>query len=67
TYFRRGGGEEYFIAINCSNRPYAGVAAAPNGDYEDVTPGEDEAVRKKITLPALTLGAWDFRIYRKTK
>ncbi len=67
TFFRRGGGEEYFVAINCSSQPFSGVAAAPNGDYEDVTPGEDEAARKKITLPALTLGAWDFRIYRKLK
>ncbi|MGZ4813865.1 MAG: alpha-amylase family glycosyl hydrolase [Terriglobales bacterium] len=65
TYFRRGGGEEYFVAINCSNRPFAGVAEAPNGEYEDVTPGQDEAARKKITLPALVLNAWDFRIYRK--
>ena len=67
TYFRRGGGDEYFIAINCSNQPVAGVAAVPNGDYEDVTPGEDEASRKKLTLPAITLGAWDVRIYRKVK
>ena len=67
TYFRRGGGEQYFVAINCSNQPFAGVTAAPNGDYEDVTPGEDENARKKITLPALALGAFDFRIYRKVK
>ena len=65
TFFRRGGGEEYFIAINVSNQPYAGVADAPNGEYVDETPGLDEAVRKKITLPALALNAWDFRIYRK--
>ena len=67
TYFRRGGGEEYFVAINCSNQPYAGVAAVPHGEYEDVTPGEDEVARKKILLPALVLGAWDVRVYRKTR
>jgi len=66
TYFRRGAGEEYFVAINCSSQPFAGVTAAA-GEYEDATPGEDDAARKKITLPALTLGAWDFRIYRKVK
>jgi len=67
TYFRRGGGDEYFVAINCSNQPFAGVAAVPNGQYEDVTPGEDEAARKRISLPALTLGAWGVRIYHKVK
>jgi cyclomaltodextrinase / maltogenic alpha-amylase / neopullulanase len=64
TYFRRGGGEEYFVAINVSNRPYAGVADVA-GEYIDETPGVDEAARKKVTLPAIVLNAWDFRIYRK--
>lgn len=67
TYFRRGGGEEYFVAINCSSQPFTGVTGAPNGEYEDVTPGEDETARKRISLPALALGAWDFRIYRRVK
>jgi cyclomaltodextrinase / maltogenic alpha-amylase / neopullulanase len=67
TFFRRLAGEEYFVAINLSNQPYAGVAGAPDGDYVDETPGLDEAVRKKITLPALVLGAWDFRIYHKIR
>ena len=65
TFFRRTAGEEYFVAINLSNRPYAGVADTPNGEYIDETPGRDEAARKKVTLPALVLGAWDFRIYRR--
>ena len=67
TYFRRGGGEEYFIAINCSNRPFTGVAGVADGQYEDVTPGQNEASRQKVMLPALVLNAWDFRIYRKVK
>ena len=67
TYFRRGAGEEYFVAINVSNQPYVGVADAPNGEYQDETPGLDEAAREKITLPALVLNAWDFRIYRKVR
>lgn len=67
TFFRRGAGEEYFVAINCSSQPFTGVAGVPNAEYEDVTPGEDESARKKISLPALALGAWDFRIYRRVK
>lgn len=65
TYFRRGAGEEYFVAINVSNRPYAGVADVGDGQYVDETPGLDEAARKKISLPAIVLNAWDFRIYKK--
>jgi len=67
TFFRRGGGEEYFVAINVSNRPYAGVASVPTGEYVDETPGLDEETRKKITVPAVVLNAWDIRIYRKVR
>ena len=65
TFFRRGGCEEYFVAINASNRPYAGVADVPSGEYIDETPGLDEGSRKKASPPAVALNAWDFRIYRK--
>jgi len=41
------------------------VADAPAGEYVDETPGLDDAAGKKISLPALVLKAWDFRIYRK--
>ncbi len=67
TFMRRGGGEEYFVAINLTNQPYAGMAAIPNGEYVDETPGRDEAARKQVTLPALALGAWESRIYRKVR
>ena len=65
TFFRRAAGEEYFVAINVSNQPYASVVDAPNGEYVDQTPGLDETARKKTTLPVLILNGWDFRIYRK--
>ncbi len=63
TFVRRGGGETYFVAINVSNQPFVGVADIPAGDYVDETPGV-EAGQRKVTLPALALNAWDFRIYR---
>ncbi len=63
TYFRRGGGEEYFVAVNFSNQPFSGTVEAPAGDYVDETPAAGFE-HKHITLPALTLGAWEFRIYR---
>ena len=67
TYIRRSGGEEYFVAVNLSNRPYAGVVNTASGEYLDETPGRDEAARKQVMLPALVLNAWDFRIYRKVR
>ena len=67
TFFRRGGGEEYFVAINLSNRPFTGVAEAPTGEYRDETPGLAASKRAAITLPALALGAWDFRIFRQVR
>jgi glycosidase len=67
TYMRRTAGEEYFVAINLSNRPYAGVANVANGEYRDETPGRGDAARKNVTLPALVLNAWDIRIYRKVQ
>jgi cyclomaltodextrinase len=65
TFFRRGGGEEYFVAINVSNQPYAGVVDAPNGEYVDETPGRQESTRRNTMPPTLVLNGWDFRIYRK--
>ena len=67
TFFRRGGGEEYFVAINVSNQPFVGIVAVPAGSYEDQTPGKKDAKLSKTTLPALALGAWEFRIWRKTQ
>jgi len=67
TFFRRAAPEEYFVAINVSNQPYAGMVDAPSGEYVDETPNLDQAARKKIALPALVLNGWDFRIYRKVR
>ena len=65
TYFRRSSAEEYLIAINVSNRPFAGVVAAPSGQYEDQTPVVGDRKPTAATLPALALEAWEFRIWKK--
>ncbi len=64
TYIRRGGGEEFLVAVNTSNQPFTGIVDAVNGDYTDVTPGQDA---KRISLPAIALDAFGFRIYQKLK
>jgi len=48
TFFRHGDGEEYFVAINVSNQPCAGVADAPAGEYMDETPGFDHAAGRRF-------------------
>jgi glycosidase len=64
TYVRRDRNEEFLIAINTSNRPYVGVVPV-SGRYEDMTPGVER--KSAVTLPALSLNAWEFRIYRKAQ
>lgn len=61
TYIRRGEGEEFLIAINCSNRPYRGhVQVAAGAPWHEVT-------QNKLGggLPDLPLSAWEFRIFRQ--
>jgi glycosidase len=64
TYLRKGPGEEFFVAINLSNRPVVAAVDLPAGNYEDVTPALDPAKRRPAS-PVLALDAWGFRIYRK--
>ncbi|MBZ5728453.1 MAG: DUF3459 domain-containing protein [Acidobacteriia bacterium] len=61
TYSRKGGGEEFLIAINCSSRPFFGTVEAA-GRFSDVTPGRRTAA---VALPVLSLDAWGFRIFRR--
>ena len=56
------------MAINMSNQPFVGVVALPVGEYTDETPRVgDAAAAASVTLPALSLGAWEFRIFRKVR
>ncbi len=63
TFVRRGGGEEFLIAINCSNRPFFGSVEAA-ASFDDVTPqyGQKKA---DLALPALSLEAWGFRVLKR--
>ena len=63
SFLRHDGNEELLVAINLSNRPFAGVVEVTNGaSFKDVTP--DSVSRDRIAgLPALTLDSWGFRIF----
>jgi cyclomaltodextrinase / maltogenic alpha-amylase / neopullulanase len=64
TYLRKAPGEEFFVAINLSNRPVVASVDLPSGNYEDVTPGLGASQRKPAGA-VLALDAWGFRIYRR--
>ena len=78
TYLRRTKGEEVLVTINLSNRPFAGaVKSTALQGFVDVTPevgaplppdapAPARAARKRtVELPALTLDAWGYRIFRR--
>lgn len=78
TYLRRAKNEELLVAINLSSSPFFGLVetAGVNG-YVDITPDvgppllpdapvPEQTVRKRIVgLPALSLDAWGYRIFRR--
>jgi cyclomaltodextrinase len=79
SYSRRTKGEEVLVAINLSNRPFAGaVNSVSRQGFVDVTPdvaaplppdapAPAAAARKRaVELPALTLDAWGYRIFRRS-
>ncbi|HET6670480.1 MAG TPA: alpha-amylase family glycosyl hydrolase [Pyrinomonadaceae bacterium] len=78
TYLRRTPDEEVLVAINLSNRPFFGSTEAGNATaYVDITPdagaplppdapAPERAARKRaVGLPALSLDAWGYRIFRR--
>lgn len=70
SYVRRSGKEEFLIAINFSNRPFTGlVGADSNARYIEKTPSLEPANSinkpRPVSLPAINLEAWGFRIFQR--
>ncbi len=65
TYLRRGGGEEFLVAINFSNQPFLGLVDAVRDGFVEVTPGVEKP--GTIALPSLALDAWGYRMFRRAK
>ena len=65
SFLRRDGNEELLVAINLSNRPFAGLVEVTSGaSFKDVTPGSVSRDRT-AGLPALTLDSWGLRIFMR--
>jgi glycosidase len=78
TFVRRTPDEEVLVAINFSNRPFFGSTEAAHGaGYEDISPDVGPplppdapapartARKRPVGLPALSLDAWGYRIFRR--
>jgi cyclomaltodextrinase len=66
TFSRRDSREELVVAVNLSNRPFAGtVGVAEASLYKDVTPDSMAKDRSSI-LPEMRLDSWGFRIFRRS-
>jgi glycosidase len=76
TYLRRAKNEELLVAINLSSKPFFGLVGAEgvNG-YVDITPDvgpplppdapvpEATVKKRHVTLPALSMEAWGYRMF----
>ncbi|HEX7177411.1 MAG TPA: alpha-glucosidase C-terminal domain-containing protein, partial [Pyrinomonadaceae bacterium] len=77
TYARRYADEEIVVAINFSSQPFAGTVETRGGPFDEITPDilpplpadatpQQRAARLRTTgLPALSLEAWGYRVYRR--
>ncbi|MFL6257473.1 MAG: alpha-amylase family glycosyl hydrolase [Pyrinomonadaceae bacterium] len=78
TFARQHGAEEVIVAINFSNRPFEGtVEGASSHTFADITPDTREPLKpdataaeraaraRAVKLPALSLDAWGYRIFRR--
>jgi glycosidase len=66
TFLRHGSNESLVVAINLSSQPFVGVVEAGGNGYEEITPDVDSHPGARASeLPALALGAWEYRVFRK--
>jgi cyclomaltodextrinase len=78
TFMRRDEAEDVLVAVNVSNRPFNGTVEAPSGAaFGDVTPDTREPLKpdateaeraaraRHVALPALSLDAWGYRVFRR--
>jgi cyclomaltodextrinase len=75
TFTRKSGSEEILVAINMSSAPFFG-SIETGGNFEEITPDvgaplppDDDKAKAKpktnVALPALTLDAYGYRIFRR--
>ena len=61
TFVRHEAGEEVLVAINLSNQPFTGTVEVGGAGWVERTPG----AAREVALPALALGPWEWRLFRR--
>ena len=74
TYLRATDSEEVAVAINCSNRPFAGSIEIANGPaFKDITPNLSQSAPEPgaqphiNSLPMIRIEAWGYRIFQRSQ
>lgn len=62
SFWRKDANEEILVAINMTNAPFFGSVEV-GGRFEEITPNREKSA---VGLPALSLGSFEFRIFKKT-
>ena len=71
TFTRRSATETLLIAINLSAQAFVGVVEAGDASFAEITPAVTPVVtlvaapKRTNGLPALSLGAWEYRVFRQ--
>jgi glycosidase len=66
SFLRRAAGESLLVAVNVSSQPFVGVVEAGDGGYAEITPAAEGAkAAHVVSLPAMSLAAWEYRVFRK--
>lgn len=65
TYIRRSAEEEFLVAVNFSNTPFHGTVEAAAPGWKEIPLLSSQA--REAALPALTLEAFEFRIFQAQK
>ena len=79
SFSRAGDGEEIVVAINFSSQPFVGTVETRGGAFDDITPDigpplpadatpQERAARQRAAaLPAVSLDAWGWRVFKRQK
>ena len=65
TVLRQDDREEILVAVNLSNRPFIGTAEIAGAGFIEITRGVEAP--GPAPLPALSLDAWGFRLFRRSR
>lgn len=65
AFARTSGDDTLVVAVNLSSRAFTGTVEA-SGRFTEIGPGHEKA-GKAIALPAISLDAWGYRVFRRTR